>query len=1261
MSLHVGDIAKIFRSLWFLISLLISINASAGKTFSLGEEESVSLDLGVRARFTNMEKATPNGRSRSSDFSFGTDPLTSDERNWLINNQSRLVLAVETGYPPFVFIDSTGQPTGLAQDYLNLVESKLGVRFNQKRFSSLGDIFEKVRSGEVQIVNAVTQTPERSRFLSMTDPFVSVPNVIIVKKERSDKLNEGMLPGLKVSLVRNYAITENLISKQLGIMPDLVSDDLSALLNVSFGRSDAAIIDLGTASYLIEKNSIANLRVAGEVAFKIQLSMATPIAETVLYGILKKGLATITEEERRQIHSRWINASSESLLTKQQLLTVVGGVLALVLLVFLWNWSLRQQVALRTAALIKEQEALKESEAQKRTLISQHNLELENQINLRTRELRSAMNRLEMATNAAGIGIWVWNYHDNTLVWDQRMFEIYGAPPAARESQLLYEFWRSRVHPDDITMAEQKLHAQMEGSGRYDPVFRIVMPDGGIRYIQAAAFIDRDHAGKSIRMVGINRDITEQCEAENVLRQERAKADAANMAKSQFLANMSHEIRTPMNAVLGMLQLMRHTHLDALQQDYADKAHSAAQSLLSILNDILDFSKVEAGKLELERAPFLAQEILHNLSVILGTAAKDKDIEVLFDLDSALPAILIGDALRLQQVLLNLASNAIKFTARGTVVLGLVIREINNGHARMEFSVRDTGIGIAPDKLATIFEGFTQAEASTTRRFGGTGLGLVISQRLVGLMGGQLQVDSTLDVGSRFYFTIELPYADASTKVGLAQQATQKMLRVLIVDDSDIAGALLARMATDLGWRVATASNGIEAITHLEGQASRNIPYDIVFLDWKMPRLDGWETARRIRAMCADHTPRLILVTAYGHEIPQQPQEPTDNPFDGFLTKPVTPSKLVDAVSTTSAGGMVTPAFDTTLARARLLAGLKLLLVEDNPTNQQVAQELLGLHGAHVEVANDGAKAVQQVLHAHPPFDAVLMDIQMPVMDGYEATRRLRRDYDEKGLPILAMTANALPADREACLAAGMNDHVGKPFDIREVVTKLLQLCGRIEAMPLTNPPPVSVPPLSATFSGFDLEGALGRMSNQTEFYLSLVATFRRDQRNLRDRLQQALHTSNLEEIARELHTLKGMAGAIGATALADFAHSTETRLKGGDGTAIIPGLVEQWDSKMAETLAVLDDIAVWLLPKNTAAPASANTEIAIPSLFSYLDELEPLLKNSDARVFDVFSALKQNYGLTFGARLDVLDAAIDRMDFKAALQESKILRNAVQ
>ena len=333
--------------------------------------------------------------------------LSPEERAWLTKNQSRLVLAVETGYAPFVFIDSAGQPAGLAHDYLLLIESRLGIHFKQRRFTSLDDVFQKVRSGEVHIVNAVTNTPSRSRFLSMTDSFVSVPNVIIVRKDHSGQMPEYELSGLKVALVKNYAITEHMTNRGLEFVPDLVPDDLTALLNVSFGRSDAAIIDLATASYLISEKGIANLRVAGEVAFDIRLSIGTPLNEPVLHSILQKGLNAITDAERQEIKKRWINTSNQSIYSDRQFWVVLGIVLSIVLAllaaILVWNRTLRQQVAMRTAALVKEQEALRVSQARNLSLITSHTRELEQQIAERTADLSEANRKLQLLSEIDGL------------------------------------------------------------------------------------------------------------------------------------------------------------------------------------------------------------------------------------------------------------------------------------------------------------------------------------------------------------------------------------------------------------------------------------------------------------------------------------------------------------------------------------------------------------------------------------------------------------------------------------------------------------------------------------------------------------------------------------------------------------------------------------------------------------------------------------------------------------------------------------------
>jgi len=530
-------------------------------------------------------------------------------------------------------------------------------------------------------------------------------------------------------------------------------------------------------------------------------------------------------------------------------------------------------------------------------------------------------------------------------------------------------------------------------------------------------------------------DVTELREARDVALQ-------ASRTKSQFVANMSHEIRTPMNAILGMLTLLQSSELDVKQQDYVDKTEGAARSLLGLLNDILDFSKIEAGKMTLDLQPFSLDALLRDLAVIFSANIGNKNLEVLFDIDASVPPWLMGDDMRLRQILINLGGNAIKFTERGEVVVRFKALRVEPHQAEIEISVSDTGIGIAPENQATIFTGFSQAEASTTRRFGGTGLGLAICRQLIGLMGGVLDVESGAGKGSRFYFRVTLPIASPAEAPPLVQTPTIK--RILIIDDNPVAREVMSAMADSLGWTADVAASGEEALTLITRQAAQARHHDVIFIDWRMPGLDGWETTQRIRAHpAAGQAPLVVMVSSKGRDALALRDKNEQALLDGFLVKPVTASMLLDALNTARRPADArrrTPSRGAPTESP--LAGIRLLVVEDNDINQQIAVELLMACGATVDVADNGREGVARVLAARPPYDVVLMDIQMPVMDGYEATRELRQTHGLMDLPVIAMTANAMASDRADCLAAGMNEHVGKPFDLKVLVALLLRFAG---------------------------------------------------------------------------------------------------------------------------------------------------------------------------------------------------------------------------
>ncbi|MEO6170364.1 MAG: PAS domain S-box protein, partial [Lysobacter sp.] len=604
---------------------------------------------------------------------------------------------------------------------------------------------------------------------------------------------------------------------------------------------------------------------------------------------------------------------------------------------------------------------------------------------------------------------------------------------------------RMSLTPPEYERSERDAVATLERTGSYGPYEKHYIRKDGlhipVRLNGTVLKIDDERY-----LWSIVEDITIQRSAEAAMLSAVSQAEATSRAKSDFLANMSHEIRTPMHAILGMLKLLQRTTLDARQRDYAGKTEQAASTLLAILNDILDFSKIEAGHQLLELQEFALDPLLRNLATILGTTVGDKDMEIVYDLDPAIPPRLLGDSLRLQQVLINLAGNAVKFTHYGEVVVSVRVDSRAQEQVSLRFEVRDTGIGIAEDKLESIFDGFTQAEASTTRRFGGTGLGLTISRELVRLMGGELRVESERGMGSRFHFTApfqmvagadseaDLPYAAAKTVL--------KGLRALVVDDNASARESIREMLTSLDWRVDVAASGLEGIECIDAARAEGQPYGVVFIDWRMPDMDGWEASQRIRAgggVAAE--PLIVMVTAHGRELLSERTALETSVLDGLLMKPVTVSMLLDAVTGVHAPDRYAAA-DPILAPVRRLDGMRILVVEDNPANQQVAEELLAAEGAEVSIASGGALALQWLAGEPTRYDVILMDIQMPEMDGYTATRRIRAMTGFGVLPIIAMTANVQASDREASLASGMNDHVGKPFDLDDLVARLVHWTG---------------------------------------------------------------------------------------------------------------------------------------------------------------------------------------------------------------------------
>lgn len=873
----------------------------------------------------------------------------------------------------------------------------------------------------------------------------------------------------------------------------------------------------------------------------------------------------------------------------------------------------------------------------------------------------AAREQLLMAAEVAELGIWSWDLADNALQWNERMFELYGQPLSLRDTGLNYEHWYSRVHPEDVEAAAANLSAAVAGLGVYDAVFRVVRPDGQVRIVQAGAQVERDAKDAALRVTGINRDITVQREIESRLQDAKEQADAASASKSSFLVNMSHEIRTPMNAVLGMLHLVQNTALSARQLDYVSKAETAAKSLLGLLNDILDYSKIEAGKLQLDIHAFELESLLRDLAVVLGGNLGQKDVEVMFDLDPQLPSALLGDSLRLQQILINLAGNALKFTQQGQVLIKLEQVQRVGDTVQLRIEVSDTGIGIGPEQLERIFQGFTQAEASTTRRFGGTGLGLVICKRLVSLMDGELHVASEPGVGSRFWFAITLGVAQA-----LPLRATcpgvDRSMRLLVVDDNEIAGDLLMRAVQSLGWQADLVNNGLQAVERVQQAQSNNRPYDVILMDWRMPVMDGLSAARLIHQQSAGRpAPTVIMVTAYGREVLADAQQDGDAPFAGFLSKPVTLKQLADTVErvlTDAVGPVLAVSPSARAEQPKRLAGMQLLVVEDNMLNRQVAFELLQGEGAHVTLAEGGLEGVRLATEFPGTFDAVLMDIQMPDIDGLEATRRIRASAQCAALPIVAMTANASSVDQQACFAAGMDGHVGKPIDLDVLVNSLLVHTGRESA-----PVETTVNDLDAIVESID--SISRRFGGNLDVIRSVLGSFAPEQEKQLVRLQESLERGDAASAAAVLHAIKGSSGTLGAQALSRLAGELEQQLKQGDEASKAQVLrdhvsIEQLRQLLLASVEQLQ--VVFALPAHGDAGSSPASDDDVPSVQwrEALQEILPLLKTSNLQALERSEALLGQVPADQRPQFERFVVLVQSLDFAASLEAGHELLNSV-
>src|SRR5438105_4579134 len=736
-------------------------------------------------------------------------------------------------------------------------------------------------------------------------------------------------------------------------------------------------------------------------------------------------------------------------------------------------------------SLKKQVERLEASRATFELMVDRNDNLLSRQLELTQRQAEE-LNRINLLTDSAldlaNAGYWHLPL-DNSGWYNssERAARILGDLPSPGHRYRLDE-WAEHVREGDeatATVTAENFAAAAAGTiPVYDATYAYKRPlDGREVWIHALGHMVKDANGKPTVTYGLVQDITAFKQLETELRLAMQKAEDATKAKSAFLANMSHEIRTPMNAIIGLSHLALKTPLNPKQRDYMSKVHNAGMSLLGIINDILDFSKIEADKLDIETIDFQLDEVISTVTTLTAQKAHDKGLEFLIHVAPAIPEQLLGDPFRLGQILTNFVNNAIKFTERGEIGLNIDLLERTGEKVQLKFSVRDTGIGMTREQAAKLFQPFSQADMSTTRKHGGTGLGLSISRKLAELMGGRVWLESEPGSGSTFNFTVWLDVGSA-TGTGKVVPERLAQLRVLVVDDNPVAREILQEPLSTLTARVDTVATGKEAIATVQ-QNDATVPYDIVFMDWRMPGMDGLQTSRHIKSdETLKHPPAIVLVTAFGREEVREEAERLQ--LEGFLVKPVTKSMIVDTLVNVFAHEGEAATVTANGEQAMRLRGARILLTEDNDINQQIAIELLEGTGATVTVANNGREALDLLSNGPqpPPFDVVLMDLQMPEMDGYQATARLRSDSRFIALPIIAMTAHATIEERQRCLSVGMNDHISKPIDpamLFETVARFYHLQSPApspEATPRTGAPDKNLPEIPV-IDGLDTKDGL--------------------------------------------------------------------------------------------------------------------------------------------------------------------------------------------
>jgi two-component system, sensor histidine kinase and response regulator len=877
-----------------------------------------------------------------------------------------------------------------------------------------------------------------------------------------------------------------------------------------------------------------------------------------------------------------------------------------------------------------------------------------NDLTIVTNNLAISEDRFRIAMEASNIGVYDVDFVNNEFVVNSAFLKLINAPEYG-QCIIEHRDWiqcdgnfEDYIYDDDVLNGKHFSPDNLPRMGEvYYTEFRLKEdPSSWLSF--SGQDISEDESGKIIRFIGVLQNITERKKSEVELKAAKEEAEEASLAKSQFLANMSHEIRTPMNAIMGLTHLINQSDLNESQKKYISKIETSSKTLLRIINDILDFSKIEAGKLELENIKFDLDKVFENVSTLYTPSATNKGIDINFDIGELVPDVLKGDSLRLEQIIANLITNAIKFTTRGEVNVAVTLEEEQEDKVKLHFSVSDTGIGLTKEQTGRLFTAFTQADNSTTRKYGGTGLGLTITKQFVELMNGNIWVESEYGEGSTFHFTIEFDKVSNIIQPSYENYPDLHGKKVLVIDHNKTSLMILERMLRSFLLDVTALRDPFEAIELLEKEN-----FDLLLIDFNLPELSGIDLYKRLVVNTDIKVPKTIFVSATGRE--SYYSQANQLGVKNFLVKPINQSLMFDAVmdalkGTTTKQIKKDSNEESHIKFQNILKDKQVLLVEDNDINQLVAKDILEQAGIRVSIANNGEESIKYV-HANK-FDAVLMDMQMPIMDGYKATKILRETYSSLELPVIAMTANALKGDRERSIEAGMNDYISKPID-PEVLFETLAKWLSGNTIGNTEKPLKKV--VNEEFEILEFNKTLIKLGNKENFYYDLLKKYYDNYSNLVDEFSDMTKNEKYEDAKRFIHSLKGVTGNIGAMKLNKFITEFEAQYESYDYEALNKNLI------------VLSELNKELLNKITEIVSQSDLEKK--ELSSNFDIYRVLTKLSEdlqkARAKEIKESM--NYlvanteDISLMSKISEIKKLVDRYRFKEAKELVEELINIVK